>query len=254
MGATGRFAVRTSTGTDLVNVDGTTGTTAIAGNASVGGVGASGTRSMSIATADGEAALQLSTGGNAARTGLYLTSPSVSGLSSQFRVLKTDCPPSNGQPRPSCSSLRVDASDAGTHGEVRVLASKIHVDDGHLMVNELSVRSATSVGFQGETIDLNSGQVTSGASVLAISPGPTMPNDPLSTETIIINNRRINPTSLVLASVVSQCNSRSGITIVKITPQVGKVSFEVANFGTRACGGGDINQNERYTINFSWWV
>jgi hypothetical protein len=249
-GATGRFAVRTGAGADLVGVDGTTGTTAIAGNVSVGSPGASGARLVSVATADGEAGLQLFSGGNAAKAGIYLTSPSASGLTAQFRVLKTDCPLSNGLPRPACSSLRLDASAAGTNGEVRVLGAKIHVDDGHLMANELTLRSATAVGFQGETIDLNSGQVTSGASVLAISPGPTMPNDPLPTETITINNRRITPTSLVLASVVAQCNSRSGVTIVKIAPQVGTVSFEVANFGTRACGGGDINQNERYTINF----
>ena len=31
---------------------------------------------------------------------------------------------------------------------------------------------------------------------------------------------------------------------------IGSVEFTVANFGTRACGGGNINLDERYIINF----
>lgn len=167
-------------------------------------------------------------------------------------MTKASCPNRDGLPRPSCSSLRIDAGDANSDGEIRMVASEIHADDGHLLANHITVRSSTATGFQGQTIDLNSGIITSGASVLAPSPGLTAPNDPVPTEVISFNNFRVTPTSVVVASVVAQCNDRSGVTITAITPGTGSLVFTVANFGTRACGGGSLSADEHYVI--SWYL
>ena len=249
-GSSGRFAVVSSSAAELVAVDGTSGNTAIAGSVSVGGPGLTGSRVLSVGTGSGDASIDLSSGGGGRAAGLVLTSSSPSGISSDHHIKKTECPDRDGLPRPDCSSLRIDAEDSGSDGEIRLLASEIHTDDGHLMVNQLTVRSARAVGFQGQTIDLNSGRVESGASILAPSPGLAAPNDPIPTETISINNERITPTSVVMASVVSQCNDRTGVTVISTDAGIGSVEFTVANFGTRACGGGNINLDERYIINF----
>ena len=249
-GSSGRFAVVSSSAAELVAVDGTSGNTAIAGNVSVGGPGLTGSRVLSVGTGSGDASIDLSSGGGGRAAGLVLTSSSPSGISSDHHIKKTECPDRDGLPRPDCSSLRIDAEDSGSDGEIRLLASEIHADNGHLMVNRLTVRSARAVGFQGQTIDLNSGRVESGASILAPSPGLAAPNDPIPTETISINNERITPTSVVMASVVSQCNDRTGVTVISTDAGIGSVEFTVANFGTRACGGGNINLDERYIINF----
>jgi hypothetical protein len=207
---------------------------------------------VEVATSSGAATIELSSGGDGATAGLYLTSSSGSGESAQYRMAKTSCPNRDGLPRPSCSSLRIDAGDASGDGEIRMVASEIHTDDGHLLANHITVRSSTATGFQGQTIDLNSGIVTSGASVLEPSPGMTAPNDPIPTETISFNNYRVTPTSVVVASVVDQCNDRSGVTITTISAGTGSLVFTVANFGTRACGGGSLSADERYTI--SWYL
>jgi hypothetical protein len=251
-GSSGRFAVATTAGDDLITVHGTSGDTGIIGNVNVGGSDVSGARTVAVATGSGDATIELASGGDGETAGLYLTSPSGSGESAQYRMAKTACPNRDGLPRPSCSSLRIDAGDAAANGEIRMVASEIHTDDGHFLANHITVRSSTATGFQGQTINLNSGIITSGASVLEPSPGLTAPNDPIPTETISFNNFRVTPTSVILASVVDQCNDRTGITITEISPGTGSLVFTVANFGTRACGGGSLSADERYTI--SWYM
>jgi hypothetical protein len=146
------------------------------------------------------------------------------------------------------TSLRLDATDAGASGEVRLAAESIHVDDGRLFANKLSILAASSIGFSGQTIDLNAGVMQSGACVLEPSPGPNSQEVP--TETISINNERVAPDWIIFANVVRQCGPKTGVTVIEVRPGVGSVEFVVANFGSRACSGGDISKAETYLVNF----
>jgi hypothetical protein len=88
----------------------------------------------------------------------------------------------------------------------------------------------------------------SGASVLEPSPGANIQEVP--TETISINNERVTPDSIIFAKGVKQCGPKTGVTVIEVRPGVGSVEFVVANFGSRACSGGDINKAETYLVNF----
>lgn len=129
-----------------------------------------------------------------------------------------------------------------------MVADEIHLEHGHLYANELSILTRSSTGFSGQTIDLNSGVMISGASTLGAAPGPG--NLVVPRETISINNERVTPHSVFLANVVSQCNSKSAVHVIEIIPTVGSVEFVLANFGSRACSDGNILNAETYTVNF----
>ena len=66
----------------------------------------------------------------------------------------------------------------------------------------------------------------------------------------IASLRDANHILIIFANVVKQCGPKTGVTVIEVRPGVGSVEFVVANFGSRACSGGDISKAETYLVNF----
>ena len=90
-----------------------------------------------------------------------------------------------------------------------------------------------ATGATGQTIDKATGIVTSSPSTLP----PYTPNSVTSVtlETIVMDNNRVTPSSVIVASIVQNCNPDTLLTVVQTTPIMGQVTFKVANVGAAAC-------------------
>jgi hypothetical protein len=132
--------------------------------------------------------------------------------------------------------VEIDTATANTHidGTITVV--------GKSTLNQLDVEQALATGSSSGivTIDKATGILTSASSKLA----PYAPNGggSLATsgvnpqiETLILMNNRVSSTSVVIATVVEQCNANSMVTVRSTVCANGQVTFTVVNLGAQAC-------------------
>jgi hypothetical protein len=114
---------------------------------------------------------------------------------------------------------------------------------GTLSLRALSLPSGSASGTSGQTINEPAGLLTRVTSSLARASSASA-SQVVPVELVALTNSKITAASVVVASVVSQCNANTVVAILKIEPRAGGVDFTLANVGI-----GDCN-NEAYTLSF----
>ena len=112
---------------------------------------------------------------------------------------------------------------------------------GALTLNALNLPSGLASGTTGQTINEPTGLLTRVTSSLAKS---SSSSSQIPIEVIALTNSKITASSVVVASVVSQCNLDSLVMVAKIAPRAGAVDFTMANVGLGDCS------NEAYALSF----
>merc|ERR1711924_206848 len=113
---------------------------------------------------------------------------------------------------------------------------------GTTSLNKLDVETALATGssFGIARIDKATGILTSAASDL--TPYTTNSNSDLSTSgaspnvnIVILDNIRVTASSVVIGTIISQCNAHTVVTIMDTACSNGRVTFKTVNLGTRPC-------------------
>jgi hypothetical protein len=112
---------------------------------------------------------------------------------------------------------------------------------GALSLSALNLPSGSASGTSGQTINQPSGLLTRTTSSLARA---SSSSSQVPIETISLTNSKITTSSVVVGSVVSQCNADTVVTIIKISPGAGTVDFTMANVGLGDCA------NQEYSLSF----
>ena len=120
---------------------------------------------------------------------------------------------------------------------------------GSFTLETLALGRDVGTGSTGQTINKPTGKLTSSASTLGRIDDPSVITVPF--ETLTLSNNLVTADSVVVASVISQCNVDTVVLITKITTTGtagagdGQVVFTMSNVGIADCA------NEAYTVSFA---
>jgi hypothetical protein len=244
---------------DKLTVHGATGNVAVMGDISVGGSSITGVKTVAVESNDNNARLQLTSGPSSTASMQLSDGTNSFTLSSTAHQLKLEAAVGTGivQIKPGTtngklvigptSGLRVEVDTATANVDMK---GNLNVE-GTTSLNKLDVETALATGSSSgiARIDKATGILTSAASDL--TPYTTNSNSDLSTSgaspnvnIVILDNIRVTASSVVIGTVISQCNAHTVVTIMDTACSNGRVTFKTVNLGTRPCA------SESYKIAF----
>ena len=114
---------------------------------------------------------------------------------------------------------------------------------GSLTLESLALPTGTATGTTGIIINKPTGKVSHPSSSLGRISDETILTVPA--ETITLTNSLITSDSVVIASVIEQCNVDTVVLVSKIETSAGQVVFTMSNAGIADCS------NQVYTVSFA---
>jgi hypothetical protein len=206
---------------DKLTVHGATGNVAVMGDISVGGSSITGVKTLAVESNDNHARLQLTAGPTSTASIRLSDSTHSFTMSSTAHQLKIEAAGGTGivqiQPGTTNGKLVIGPS-SGARVEVDTATANVDMKanlnvDGTASLNALDVETAVATGSSSgiARIDKATGILTSAPSDL--TPYTTNSNSAMSTSgsspnvnIVILDNIRVTSTSVVIGTVVSQCN------------------------------------------------
>jgi len=254
-GITGSLRVNT----DKLSVDGGSGDTSIRGDVTIGGTSVLGVRAVAIESNNDDVSLTLTAGGDGEEAKLSWNDGTRTfdmAMTGRDLVLSANEDDGRVQITPGTVTGRLTIGpdspaancgvDLNANCEVNIATATANTYiggdlnvEGKSSLNKLDIESGLATGSTGQTIDKATGIVTSSPSTLP----PYTPNSVTSVtlETIVMDNNRVTPSSVIVASIVQNCNPDTLLTVVETTPAMGSVTFKVANVGAVACASETFN-------------
>lgn len=244
---------------DKFVVSGATGATAVRGDITVGGASITGVKKIAVQSNDNHARLELTSGPSSQPTVAFADGTYSFELTMNASVLKLETPNANGNihitPGTTSGKLIIGPG-SGLNVEIDTATANVGIDgnlnvEGTSSLNALDIETALATGSSSSIarIDKATGILTTAASTL--TPYTTNSQGTLTTsggspnvDIQILDSTRITTTSVVIATIVSQCNANTVVTIMDTVCTAGRVTFKAVNLGTQACA------SESYKIAF----
>jgi hypothetical protein len=247
---------------DKFTVSGASGDTTMRGDVTIGGSSVTGTKSVTVESNDEHVTLALQAGNGKEPKitfGDGLKSFTMKQLNSALS-LSADSTDGTIQINPGSSSGSLTIGPTSGNNVVIDTATANTAIDGTLTVvgkstlSQLDIETALATGSSNVRIDKATGILTSapsrltpyttnGGGALDANAASSSPN----VDTLILQNTRVTSSSVVMATVVGQCNDNTMVTVRTTVCTTGEVTFTTVNLGTQAC---DIDSSERYEIAF----